>query len=197
MDGISLAEVLTRVDRVRCGEAVAVFAPLADALAAAHDAGGIHGVVRGDTVVLGPDGIPYFDAVTAPGTPADDVRDLAVLVATALAGECGADGWAERAFALGVPAGLVTVLASALAAEPERRPTAAEVATALRKTCDPIPLDRLLAASSPEDGPAEGGPAEGGSAEGGPAEDAGGEGAAAGGAVSAGRSAAPTPSSDR
>ncbi|GAA3387361.1 hypothetical protein [Cryptosporangium minutisporangium] len=144
MDGISLAEVLARVDRVRCGEAVAVFAPLADALAAAHAAGGTHGVVRADTVLLAPDGIPYFDAVTAPGTPPDDVRDLAVLLVAALLGECGADDWAERAFALGVPAGLVTVLAGALAIEPQRRPTAAEVATALRKTCDPIPLDRLL-----------------------------------------------------
>ncbi|SHN42371.1 hypothetical protein [Cryptosporangium aurantiacum] len=145
MDGTSLAELLARVDRVRCGEAVALFAPLADALAAAHAAGGTHGAVGADTVVVAPDGIPYLDAGLAPGAPPpDDVRDLAALLVIALVGPCGVDDWAERAFALGVPAGLVTMLAGALATEPERRPTAAEVATALRKTCDPLPLDRLL-----------------------------------------------------
>jgi len=204
----SLAAVLAGVDRLRCGEAVAVFAPLADALAAVHADGAAHRRISGAWVRLTAGGAaalgPPEPAGRCPAgrrAQADDVRDLAALLIGALlglaapggagadpvagpGGGVGLDGgvgpdgvglgdaagpgrvcrgggvgfggapgsggppaeWLERAFALGVPAALVAVLASALAVEPERRPGAGELAAALRATCDPLPLDRLFAA---------------------------------------------------
>ncbi|MFG1925657.1 hypothetical protein [Cryptosporangium sp. NPDC048952] len=92
--------------RLRVGEVVAVFAPLAEALAPGDGAGHLAALAVRSLL-----GLP-----TGPALPAE---------------------WPERLVANGVPAGLVTVLAAAVAG---RRPTAGEVATALRATCDPIPL---------------------------------------------------------
>ena len=164
MDGTSLADVLNpwtpdRIDRLRCGEVVAVFAPLADALAVVHAAGGAHRAITARRIRLGPDGAVSIGPPTrvraGRRAQANDISDLAALIVDALLGAPDPDeesspfgipaDWAERAYALGVPPGLVTVLAGALAPVPERRPTAGEVATALRETCDPLPLDRLWA----------------------------------------------------
>ncbi|WP_344649673.1 hypothetical protein [Cryptosporangium japonicum] len=92
--------------RLRVGEVVAVFAPLAEALAPGDRAGQLAALAVRSLL-----GLP-----TGPGLPA---------------------GWPERLVANGVPAGLVAVLAAAVA---ERVPTAREVAAALRETCDPIPV---------------------------------------------------------
>jgi hypothetical protein len=149
MTTCTLTEALSRVDRLRCGEVVAVFGPLADALAAAHAAGLVHGDVRSDGVLLTDDGQPRFaEADLAPGEPAADVRDFADLLIRALLGvKAVPAGWLERAFGLGVPAPLVAVLAAAVADEPRRRPGAAELAAALRATCGALPLARLLVAT--------------------------------------------------
>lgn len=96
------------IPRLRVGEAVAVFAPLAEAL--------------------------------APGD-VDGVGKLAALAVRSLLGLAPVRalpaGWPDRLVGNGVPAGLVTVLAAAVATRP---PSAREVATALREACDPIPL---------------------------------------------------------
>ena len=182
--GGSLASAVGRVGRLRCGEVVAALAPIADALAAAHEAGLVHGDVSLGNILLTSTGVPlladlgtarlvgddrppvratpgYVDpAVQAGGVPnpASDVYGLAAVAVRCLLGGTGPSaavgpppGWAGRAFGQGVPATLVAALAAGLDREPGRRPGAGELAEALRATCGPLRLDRLLpgAASAP------------------------------------------------
>ncbi|MFI5953459.1 hypothetical protein [Cryptosporangium sp. NPDC051539] len=160
----SLDEVLTQVDRLRCGEAVAVFAPIADELAAAHAVGAAHRAINRHAVRLAADGsVSLVPAALARKRSAgvrargEDVGDLARVIVDALLGrasrdEAGGDGipadWGQRAAASGVPVGLVSVLATALADRAAQRPTASELAAGLREVCDPLPLGRLLDAQA-------------------------------------------------
>ncbi|HEV2089123.1 MAG TPA: protein kinase, partial [Cryptosporangiaceae bacterium] len=115
--GGSLTAVLAAVDRLRAGEAVGFFAPVADALAAAHGQGLLHGDVSPGNLLLGADGTPlladlgtarlagderspvhatsrYLDpAVRAGGAPttASDVYALAAVAAHALTAQPVAD----------------------------------------------------------------------------------------------------------
>ncbi|TQS44541.1 hypothetical protein [Cryptosporangium phraense] len=157
MNEISLSEVLSRIDRLRCGEAVALFAPLADELADAHELGAAHRAINAHSIRLGDDGVSFVPSPRARKRPAgvraraEDVGDLAGVIAGALLGrEVDPDGWADRAVALGVPTDLVTVLATALSGRAAQRPTAYELAAALRAACDPVPLDRLLSPARTE-----------------------------------------------
>ncbi|WP_157017536.1 hypothetical protein [Cryptosporangium arvum] len=160
--------------RLRVGEVVAVFAPLAEALAPGERAGQL--AVLAVRSLLGLPAAPPTDRRAGPGpgftaglgsvaAAAGPGLGFAAagLGSVAAAGtgsgptagpepgfgagpESGFSagpepglpvGWPERLVAYGVPAGLVAVLAAAVA---ERIPTAREVAAALRETCDPIPI---------------------------------------------------------
>ncbi len=115
--GGSLASVLAGLGRLRAGEAVAFLAPVADALAAAHGHGLLHGDVSPGNLLLAADGTPlltdlgtarlvgderspvhatsrYLDpAVRAGGAPtaASDVYSLAAVAAHALTAQPVAD----------------------------------------------------------------------------------------------------------
>jgi hypothetical protein len=150
-DGVnswSLAEAVARAGRVRCGELVALLAPIADALAVAHASGLAYGTVTAVSVRLSAEGTVHLRGEPVEGAEAAaDVYSLAVLAAGSLLGALDAPlrtGWAAAAFAQGVPAGLVTALAAALDPHPARRPAAGELATAIRGTCGPLRLTRLL-----------------------------------------------------
>ena len=179
--GGSLADALSRVGRLRCGEVVGALAPVADALAAAHEAGLVHGHLSLDDVLLDSAGVPLLaglgtarligdeerpvrsghvgpvsQADGEPG-PASDVYGLAAVAVRCLLGEAssGAEGppsgWAGQAFGQGVPASLVAALAAGLDRQPGRRPSAGELADAFRATCGPLALHRLLESSSAGD----------------------------------------------
>lgn len=134
------------------GEVVTVVVPLAEALAALHDAGLAHGDVAPGNVMLRPDGRPVLvdllcgdgpDEAGTPGlaaperpagaTPAADVYALGRLGATLLAGPGGTGGPG-----LGP---LLSVLATACTIDPARRPTARALASDVYAACPPTAVD--------------------------------------------------------
>lgn len=84
--GPTLAELRSQRAPLSDGEAVTVAVPVAEALAALHDAGLVHGAVSPASVVVRPDGRPALvdlrGALAGSGSPDGDVRRL---VATVLA----------------------------------------------------------------------------------------------------------------
>lgn len=115
-------------DRVRAfgpmtaTEAARVGAEVADALEAAHGAGLVHGRVTADNVLVGRRGrslLADFAIVLdgEPPTAADDVRDLGATLGTLAADRSS-------------PA-LDQVIGACLASDPARRPSVADLATAL------------------------------------------------------------------
>ncbi len=169
--GGSLAQLLSRRHRLRSGQVIGVFAPLADALAAAHGAGLLHGDVSPGNVLLHENGRPLLadlgtarlagdDAAPAHGTSgyvdpavragaaptsASDVYSLAAVAVRALIGRAITDGpWTDRAQTLGVPSELVMALSEGLQRDPARRPSAAEFATRLRAAGPTEPVAALF-----------------------------------------------------
>jgi hypothetical protein len=164
--GGTLAALLGRRPALAAAEAVTLAAPLAEALAAVHAGGLVHGRVSADHVLLAPDGRPVLgdlapdlwpdlwpdpsparsggeaEAAGEPSTPAADVRALAALCRAATGGV--------------QPPALRRVLDAAAAPDPAARPGAAELAAQLLATVAPGPI--RLAARPPTltDGPAAG-----------------------------------------
>ncbi|WP_435736235.1 hypothetical protein V5D56_15750 [Cellulosimicrobium sp. PMB13] len=81
VEGLRLDELAAARGPFTAGEAVTVLVPVAQALAALHRAGRVHGSLDARAVVLSPDGRAVVRPPLTPGdgTAADDVRDLARL----------------------------------------------------------------------------------------------------------------------
>jgi hypothetical protein len=132
---ISLGRLLGVRERIEPGEVVTIGLPTAQALAAAHAAGVAHGRLGRDDILLEPNGRPILAGVGLtsivgfPGSPATDVRDLADLLLDAMLHATGPDA-----------AAVAVAVATALVDDPARRPSAAELAASLARSCAPIPV---------------------------------------------------------
>ena len=167
--GGSLARLLATRGTLSPGEVVTLGVPLAQALAAVHAQGLVHGDVTpanvlfaadgrpllGDLGVAGLTGLPpgevggtsgFVDpavlAGAAPGPPSD-VHGLAATCLTALTGRPPYDGQGRRVPLTDAPT-MVAALEPALAADPVARPTAERLAVALFEAAvaEPVRLDR-------------------------------------------------------
>jgi hypothetical protein len=174
--GGSLARLLGARDRLTPGEVVTLGAPLADALAAVHQRGIVHGDITPSNVLLTADGRPlladlglsriagaspgevdgttgYVDPAVLHGqqpSKASDVYGLAAVCWSALTGvspQAGGQLPAE------VPAALARCLASALDLDAGSRPTAVELGVALYDACEPVPLRMVSTDSIPAERP--------------------------------------------
>lgn len=171
--GGSVAELLARRGALPAGEVVTLLAPIADALAAAHSAGLVHGDVSAANVLLTGEGWPlladlgtaallaeeprpalgtpgYLDpAVVAgrPATPASDVYALAALAAYALTGRAVGTDPAAAVAGLSGTHPLGSILRSSLQADPEHRPSARSLAGRMWAAAPALPLG--LAAGDP------------------------------------------------
>ena len=125
--GGSLDALTARRGALEPGEVVTVGVPLAEALAAAHERGLVHGALRGSSVLFTADGMPLLaDLGLEPqdATPQEDVAALAELCTGLLA------------------PGSAPVLEAALAqaAGPSARSGAGELADLLRRSSAPTPV---------------------------------------------------------
>lgn len=171
--GGSLAELLARRGALPAGEVVTLLAPIADALAAAHSAGLVHGDVSAANVLLTGEGWPlladlgtaallaeeprpaqgtpgYLDPAVVtgrPATPASDVYALAAVAAYALTGRAGGTDPAAAVAGLSGTHPLGSILRCSLQADPERRPAARSLAGNMRAAAPALPLG--LAAGDP------------------------------------------------
>ncbi|MDQ1694864.1 MAG: eukaryotic-like serine/threonine-protein kinase, partial [Frankiaceae bacterium] len=137
--GGNLAAVLAVRGGLSAHELVTLLAPLARALAAAHDRDVVHGAVTATNVVFSADGRPMltdFGHRAGVGGDAgresaasDDVRQLAELGVTALAGRLG-----------DAPAALRDALESARSDDERDRPGAAELADLVLASCAAAPI---------------------------------------------------------
>lgn len=149
VDGADLATLRAARGPWSPGEVVTVVVPLAQALAALHDVGLVHGDVAPANVVVSGGGLPVLvdlvhgaepTEIGTPGyaaperaggaSPASDVHALA-RVGLALAGRGDGDRQHDR---------LVACLSRAAAPDPAVRPTAAELAQQVYRSCDPEPV---------------------------------------------------------
>lgn len=143
-EAADLPTVLAVRGRLAAGEAAAVGVHVAQALAALHAAGLVHGPLEPADVVLRPGGAPALRprAATPPEewTPAEDVRAVARLV-DGLLGSRPVEGSAVGGLdgdPLADPDGaLRAVLAPALGADARRRPEAGTLAALLDAACEP------------------------------------------------------------
>jgi len=132
---LSLRTLLAGRPTLRAGEAVTLGLPLAQALAAGHGWGLVHGGLDPGDVLLESDGRPVllglgFAAIAGQAAaPADDVHALALLLTRCLGDAEGPGGDAVRA-----------ALAPALVGHPAGRPGAQALAAALGASCSPVPL---------------------------------------------------------
>jgi hypothetical protein len=152
VSGPTLAELLADRGRLPWSTAARLLAPIADALAAVHGAGWVHGDVAPANIVLGDAGAVLVDlgrarpvagagASGTPGSVAPEVEAGAV-VSTA------ADVWSLASVVVEavtggpptpsttLPPGVALALRRALATDPADRPSAAELAAALRAGAD-------------------------------------------------------------
>lgn len=137
--GGSLAALLARRGSLDPGEVVTIGGPLAQALAAAHARGLVHGDVTPANVLFTADGMPLLCGLgvaraAAGRAAADDVWALAALCQQLLAPD------APRALVEAIEAGLV--------ADPAARPDAAALACLLRRAHAAAPV-RLTHAPRP------------------------------------------------
>jgi hypothetical protein len=143
--GGSLARRLADRGRLQPGQVVTLALPLAQALAAAHACGVVHGRVTPSAVLFATDGRPLLSDLgmsglvaadtDAPGV-ADDVQGLAATCWWALVGTPAYDDAGARRRA-DVPLGaerLAAVLEPALGPDPARRPTLDALAASLWAT---------------------------------------------------------------
>ncbi len=166
-DGGSLDQLLHGRSRLDPGEVVTTAAPVAEALAAAHERGLLHGDVTPEAILYTAEGRPlladvgvlalveggqtlgthgYTDPDGPPGpatTPAGDVYGLAAVCYTALTGVVPRPGQARPPLAEAVPdapSGLLHAVEAGLAPVAARRPTAAQFADLLYAACPPAPV---------------------------------------------------------
>ncbi|WP_454043584.1 hypothetical protein [Cellulosimicrobium sp. Marseille-Q8652] len=158
VDGLRLDELAAARGPFEAGEAVTVLVPVAQALAALHRTGRVHGALDARSVVVSPDGRAAVRPPLVPydGTAPDDVRDLARLVlglvpppasshptsATAPAGTAEAEALAA----------LHRELVVALREDPAARPAAGTFAARCYDAVEPSPVAmpdpaRLVAAA--------------------------------------------------
>jgi hypothetical protein len=136
VSGVALDRLLAEHGPLAEAEVVTLAVPLAQALAAVHASGLVHGRVSTSSVLLSDDGRPMLadagvaglldgcDHVSAPG---DDVRDLALTCRAAL-GPAGQRG------------SLARVLSAATVEDAARRPSAVELAAAVFATRPAAPI---------------------------------------------------------
>ncbi|SDT07541.1 serine/threonine protein kinase [Actinopolymorpha singaporensis] len=166
-DGGSLDQLLHGRGRLDPGEVVTTAAPVAEALAAAHEHGLLHGDVTPEAILYTADGRPlltdvgvlalveggeslgthgYTDPDSPPGpatSPAGDVYGLAAVCYTALTGVVPRPGQGRPPLAEAVPdapSGLVHAVGAGLQPVAARRPTAAQFADLLYAACPPAPV---------------------------------------------------------
>jgi hypothetical protein len=139
--GVGLERVLVERRRLTDSEVVTLAVPLAQALAAVHACGLVHGRVSPGSVLLDDDGRPMLadtgvaalvEGCDGSTCPPDDVRDLALTCLAALgpAGQVGP---------------LATVLSAATSADASRRPSAAELASAIFASAPAAPIQPTAA----------------------------------------------------
>ncbi|WP_236706457.1 serine/threonine protein kinase [Frankia sp. ACN1ag] len=139
---ISLARLLALRGDLDPGEVVTVGLPVAQALAAAHAVGIVHGRLEREDILLEPNGRPVLtglgiaalaDAARADPLPPEaasaDVHDLADLLLGAMREATGPDA-----------AAVAVAVATAMIDDPHRRPSAAELAAALARSATPLPV---------------------------------------------------------
>lgn len=151
--GPSLAETIVETGPLPADTVGWIALDLARALATAHQAGLTHQAVSPRNVLLSADGAVLTDfgvntsALTkGPGTTADDVL---MLGATVYFAATGYSPWADVPGGLdqtGCPPWLEPIVRACLAADPQRRPTAASVQTQLAGTIGQRPASWLPAA---------------------------------------------------
>lgn len=170
--GGSLAALLAARGPLSPGEVVTLAVPLAQALAAVHAYGLVHGDVTPGNVLFADEGRPlltdlgvsrllglpvagldgttgFLDPALDPG-PAGDVHGLAATCVAALTGRAPYDG-AGRRRPVEVDAGpLLPVLERALDPDPAARPGAAELAVAL---FDALPAEPVRLTAGPGEPP--------------------------------------------
>ncbi|WP_139315920.1 hypothetical protein [Cellulosimicrobium sp. CUA-896] len=146
VEGLRLDELAAARGPFSPGEAVTVLVPVAQALAALHRTGRVHGHLDAGAVTLSPDGraVVHPPLEPAAGTPADDVRDLARLALDLVpppasshpTSRGAAPGPAdERALAA-----LHAELVAALRDDPEARPAAGTFAARCYDAAEPRPV---------------------------------------------------------
>ncbi|HSF26457.1 MAG TPA: protein kinase, partial [Actinomycetes bacterium] len=162
--GGSLDGLLARRGRLSAGEVVTIGTPLAQALAAVHARGLVHGTVGPRAVLFTAEGRPLWSDLGlawARGTTcsaADDVYRLGALLRDAFDGAPALGGdlpEADEAGVLGAPEPVLPpALASALTAacdpDPTARPSAAELAVMLYDAVAATPV-RLAASNTADD----------------------------------------------
>lgn len=156
-EGGSLAALVSQRGPCSPGELTGLLAPIAGALATAHDVGLVHGDLSAGNILLDADGRalladlgtarlvgeyggvvhgtagfidPAVSGGAAPG-PASDVYGLAAVAVFALTGTCGLSDPAAAVSGLALPEPLAQVLRAALQADPAARPSAAGLADGL------------------------------------------------------------------
>ena len=143
--GGSLETLLAHRGPLEPGEVVTIGVPLAEALAAAHARGLVHGELTASSVLFGADGMPLLAGLGLHGSPAGPEDDVAALAALcdALLGPVHVGASARPGLAQ-----LWAVLDSGRSADPGTRPDAAAFAARLRR-CAPATPVRLARAPSP------------------------------------------------
>ncbi len=139
---ISLARLLAVRGALDPGEVVTVGLPIAQALAAVHAAGVVHGRLESEDILLEATGRPVLAGVgvaaladaarpdpVPPGAAAADVRDLATLLLAAMREATGPDA-----------AAVAVAVATALVDDPHRRPSAGDLAATLARSAIPLPV---------------------------------------------------------
>jgi hypothetical protein len=114
-------------------------AELALALAPLHEAGIAHGGLRPDAVAVRPDGGPLVRAPGGPGTAADDLHGLGILLLALLTGRSDHPGLVV-AGEEGPAAETASLLQGLLAADPAQRPASSRiVGTRLAEVAAAVP----------------------------------------------------------
>lgn len=163
-DGGTLDQLLTGRGALDPGEVVTALAPVAEALAAVHERGLVHGDVTPETILFTAEGRPmltdvgilglvegggapashgYADPAVGDPTPAGDVYALAAVCHAALTGLQPRLGQPRMPLAEAVsdlPAAMVHAVDAALQPMPPRRPDAATFAELLYSACPPVPV---------------------------------------------------------